>query len=85
MFSSLRSSRAKKALAAALAATFVLAASGCGQKQQQGAKQAKNSLMFHYFVSSRRMHRRLRVAGRGLHAAALRFHAAITRALAPRP
>ena len=40
MFSSLRSSRAKKALAAALAATFVLAASGCGQKQQQGAKQA---------------------------------------------
>lgn len=39
MFSSLRSSRAKKALAAALAATFVLAASGCGQKQQ-GAKQA---------------------------------------------
>ena len=40
MFSSLRSSRAKKAVAAALAATFVLAASGCGQKQQQGAKQA---------------------------------------------
>lgn len=39
MFSSLRSSRAKKAVAAALAATFVLAASGCGQKQQ-GAKQA---------------------------------------------
>lgn len=40
MFSFIRSSRAKKALAAALAATFVLAASGCGQKQQQGGNQA---------------------------------------------
>lgn len=40
MFSFIRSSRAKKAVAAALAATFVLAVSGCGQKQQQGGNQA---------------------------------------------
>ena len=40
MFSFIRSSRAKKALAAALAATFVFAVSGCGQKQQQGGNQA---------------------------------------------
>lgn len=40
MFSFLRSSRAQKAAAAALAATFVLAVSGCGQKQQQGGQQA---------------------------------------------
>lgn len=40
MFSFLRSSRAKKATAAALAATFVLAVSGCGQKEQQGGQQA---------------------------------------------
>lgn len=40
MLSFIRSSRAKKAMAAALAATFVLAAAGCGSKQQQGAGQA---------------------------------------------
>ncbi len=40
MFSFIRSSRAKKAVAAALAATFVLVVSGCGQKQQQGGNQA---------------------------------------------
>ncbi len=34
MLSFIRSSRAKKAMAAALAATFVLAAAGCGNKQQ---------------------------------------------------
>ncbi len=34
MFSFIRSSRARKAMAAALAATFVLALSGCGNKQQ---------------------------------------------------
>ena len=52
MFSSLRSSRAKKAVAAALAATFVLAAAGCGQKQQQGAKQrrAKQLVCFHWAI-----------------------------------
>ena len=40
MFSFIRSSRAKKAVAAALAATFVLAMAGCGKQQQQGGQQA---------------------------------------------
>lgn len=40
MFSFLRSSRAQKALAAALATTFVLGVAGCGNKQQQGGQQA---------------------------------------------
>ena len=39
MFSFLRSSRAQKALAAALATTFVLGVTGCGN-QQQGGQQA---------------------------------------------
>ena len=40
MFSFLRSSHAKKAMAAALAATFVVSVAGCGNKQQQGGQQA---------------------------------------------
>ena len=36
MLSFIRSGRARKAMAAALAATFVLSVAGCGQKQQQG-------------------------------------------------
>lgn len=40
MFSFLRSSRAQKALAAALATTFVLGVTGCGNQQQQGGQQA---------------------------------------------
>ena len=40
MFSFLRSSHTKKAMAAALAATFVVSVAGCGNKQQQGGQQA---------------------------------------------
>ena len=40
MFSFIRSGRARKAMAAALAATFVLSVAGCGQKQQQGGNKA---------------------------------------------
>lgn len=40
MLSFIRSSRAKKAMAAALAATFVLALSGCGKNEQQAGTQA---------------------------------------------
>lgn len=40
MLSFIRSCRARKAMAAALAATFVLSVAGCGQKQQQGGNQA---------------------------------------------
>ena len=40
MFSFLRSSHAKKAVAAALATTFVLSVAGCGNQQQQGGQQA---------------------------------------------
>lgn len=40
MLSFIRSGRARKAMAAALAATFVLSVAGCGQKQQQGGNQA---------------------------------------------
>ena len=36
----IRSDRARKAMAAALAATFVLSVAGCGQKQQQGGNKA---------------------------------------------
>ena len=40
MFSFIRSSRAKKAVAAALAATFIMAAAGCAKQGQQQAAQA---------------------------------------------
>ena len=40
MISFIRSSRAKKALAAALAATFIMAAAGCAKQGQQQAPQA---------------------------------------------
>ena len=40
MLSFIRSGRARKAMAAALAATFVLSVAGCGQKQQQGGNKA---------------------------------------------
>ena len=40
MLSFIRSGRARKAMAAALAATFVLIVAGCGQKQQQGGNKA---------------------------------------------
>ena len=40
MLSFIRSGRARKAMAAVLAATFVLSVAGCGQKQQQGGNQA---------------------------------------------
>lgn len=40
MLSFIRSSRAKKAMAAALAAAFVLSVAGCSQKQQQTGAQA---------------------------------------------
>lgn len=39
MLSFIRSSRAKKAMAAVMAATFVFAAAGCGNKQQQAGGQ----------------------------------------------
>ena len=40
MFSFIRSCKAKKALAAALAATMVMAVAGCGGNKQQAASQA---------------------------------------------
>lgn len=40
MLSFIRSSRARKAMAAVMAATFVLAIAGCGNKQQQAGSQA---------------------------------------------
>lgn len=40
MFSLIRSSRAKKAVAAALAATFIMAAAGCAKQGQQQGSQA---------------------------------------------
>ena len=43
MLSFIRSGRARKAMAAALAATFVLSVAGCGQKQQQGGKSPAQS------------------------------------------
>ena len=41
MLSFIRSGRARKAMAAALAATFVLSVAGCGQKQQQGGNKVR--------------------------------------------